>query len=390
MNMHGVILPAEELDDPVRPSRSAGLFAWTARNRWLLLLVALPTLLVAGYYYLIASDQYKSEAHVLVRSAEPGPKLNGGLGAVIGLAGGLTTTQSEALSVADYLSSLDAVMSLQHQIDLVKRYQRPGVDWFSRLGDDDTNPQDLLDYYHDHVAVAFHTDTGITTLTARAFAPQDAELIASRLLGLAEARVNSLNQRGYRDAVAASERQLAEAEAELGKAQAELTRFRAARRDIDPAGTGEAQIGLVSELTEQLARAKAQLASMRGLVRGDSPQVVAQSAHVRALEAQVNAQSGRLTKGGGSISAGLGVFEELRLRQELAAKRYEVAQADAQASREQARKQGLYIVRVVEPNLPVKSRYPQRGRIVATVFFGLLIAYALGWLLLAGVREHSL
>ena len=146
----------------------------------------------------------------------------------------------------------------------------------------------------------------------------------------------------------------------------------------------------MSQLTEQLARAKAQLASMRGLVRDDSPQVIAQSAHVRALEAQVNAQSGRLTSGSGSIAAGLGTFEDLRLKQEFAAKRYETAAANAEAAREQARKQQLYIVRVVEPNLPVKAEYPHRARIVATVFFGLLVAYAIGWLLVAGVREHSL
>jgi capsular polysaccharide transport system permease protein len=38
----------------------------------------------------------------------------------------------------------------------------------------------------------------------------------------------------------------------------------------------------------------------------------------------------------------------------------------------------------------VKSLYPERGRIVITVFFSLLIAYAVGWLMLAGVREHKM
>lgn len=47
------------------------------------------------------------------------------------------------------------------------------------------------------------------------------------------------------------------------------------------------------------------------------------------------------------------------------------------------------MVRVVEPNLPVKALYPQRLKIVATVFFALALAYAIGWLILAGVREHA-
>lgn len=390
MNMHGVILPVGTMEPIKRRGVLHRLADRVRASRWLLLFVVLPTLVVAGYYLLIASDQYQSEAHVLVRSAEQTPAAGAGLGAVVSLAGGLTSAQSEAMSVADYLASLDAVVALQRQINLVSRFQRPGVDAISRLGEDDTNPQDLLDYYHDMVSVAHHSDTGITTLSARAFNPKDAELITTRLLALAEARVNSLNQRGYRDAVASTERQLAEAEDQLTESQGKLTAFRANRRDIDPAGTGEAQIGLVSQLTERLSRARAQLAAMRGLVRSDAPQVVAQAAHVRALEAQVNAQSGRLTSGGNSISAGLGDYEELRLRQELAGKRYEAAQIGAQAAREQARRQGLYIVRVVEPNRPVKAEYPKRWRIIAAVFFGLLVAYSIGWLLMAGVREHQM
>jgi capsular polysaccharide transport system permease protein len=46
-------------------------------------------------------------------------------------------------------------------------------------------------------------------------------------------------------------------------------------------------------------------------------------------------------------------------------------------------------VRVVEPNLPGKALHPQRLKITATVFFSLLLSYAVGWLILAGVREHA-
>ncbi len=391
MNMHGVIAPPEAPADPTPVStRLRRIADALIPRRWLLLFVVLPTLVVAGYYYLVASDQYQSEAHILVRSAQATPQMPGGLGAVVGMAAGLTDVQGEANSVADYLISLDAVTALQRGIGLIGRYQRPEVDRLSQLAQDETNPQDLLDYYRDHVSVELHSDTGITSIAVRAFTPTDAQLITTQLLRLGEQRVNSLNERGYGDAIREADSRLTEAETKLALAQRELGAFRESRRDIDPSGTGEAQIGLVSSLTEQLARAKAQLASMKELVRHDSPQVIAQSAHVRSLQSQVNAQAGRLTTGSGSIAAGLGTYEDLRLRQELAAKQYEVAAANAQSAKERASKQQLYIVRVVEPNRPVKSQYPRRLRIVATVFLGLLVAYAIGWLLLAGVREHSL
>ena len=39
--------------------------------------------------------------------------------------------------------------------------------------------------------------------------------------------------------------------------------------------------------------------------------------------------------------------------------------------------------------MPVKSLFPQRGRIVLMTFIALCVAYGIGWLILAGVREHA-
>jgi capsular polysaccharide transport system permease protein len=128
---------------------------------------------------------------------------------------------------------------------------------------------------------------------------------------------------------------------------------------------------------------------MSGLVSQNSPQYIALSRRVNALQAQVSAQSGRLAGGGSAIASSLGDYEELRLRQEFAAKRYETAAAAFEKARDQVQKQQLYLVRVVAPNVPEKSLYPERWRIVGTVFFGLLLTYAIGWLIAAGVREHA-
>ena len=39
--------------------------------------------------------------------------------------------------------------------------------------------------------------------------------------------------------------------------------------------------------------------------------------------------------------------------------------------------------------MPQKALYPERGRILLTVLIALLLAYAIGWLIVAGVREHA-
>lgn len=360
-------------------------------RRWrkLLLLVALPTAILAFYLFAIAADQYESEAHFIVRASSESPAAGSGLGQILSLTGGLSAAQAESMSVSDYLSSHDAVGALRADAALVERFRRPEADQLSRLGSDDPTAEGLLKYYRRHVDVAFDSQTGITTLRVRTFRPEDSLAIVTRLLALGERRVNALNRRAYDDMLAVSRRQLAGAEEAVAKAQGEMTRFRQGRRNFDPPTSGEAQIRLVSSLTASLAAARAQLASMAGSIVPASPQYVAMAARVRALEAQVGVQSGRLAGSGRTMASDLGAYEELRLRQDFAAKRYAAAAAAVEKAREQAQKQQLFIVRVVEPNMPEKALYPKRWTILATVFCGLLLLYGIGWLIAAGVKEHA-
>lgn len=366
--------------------------AWVASRRPFLLIVVLPTLLVTLYYGLVATNQYESEADFIVRAAQDaGSAPPSGLSQVLNLAGGVTGGETEALSVDDYLSSHDAAEALRANDQLVDRFRRPEVDPLSRLFSANPTSESLLNYYRKHVQVSFSGETGITTLRVRAFRPEDSYAIINALLKLGEKRVNDLNIRVYQDTLAVANRQLDDAQAAVSRSQATMTGFRQTSEDIDPTGSSAAQIRLVSDLTGNLSAARAQLASMAGSIRPDSPQYVALTARVRALEAQVAAQSGRLAGDGGgkTMATDLGAYEELRLRQDFAAKRYAAAAAALEQARDRAMEQQLFILRVVEPNIPEKSTYPKRVTIILTVFFGLLFVYAIGWLIAAGVKEHA-
>jgi capsular polysaccharide transport system permease protein len=308
---------------------------------------------------------------------------------VLSLATGLSAGQNEAMSVADYLTSHDAVERLAREDALVARFHRSGVDPLSRLWSAHPTPEKLLQYYRHQVKVDYNTETGITVLTVRGFVPEDAYLLARKLLSMGEERVNALNARSYRDAVAMAQRQLAAAEEAAEANQAAFTRYRRNSADIDPQAQGQAQIGLVTTLTGQLAVARAQLNAARGAVSADSPQVRALAARVRALSAELAGQSGRLVGPGRTIAGDIGGYEGLKMRQDFLARRYEAAAASLQQARERALRQQLYVVRVVDANMPVKSLYPERFRILATVFVSLLLAYSIGWLIAAGVREHA-
>jgi len=388
MNMHGIIKPTI-LDAPSRGSVLARARQWGWRNRWFAGVVLLPAALLASYLFLVASDQYVSEAHFLVRTAEPQAMPGIGVSQALSSVTGLSSAQSEAMSVADYLTSHDAVRELRDHAELVQRFARADTDWISRLSTANPTPERLLRYYRKQVDVDYNTETGITTLMVRSFRPKDSFELVRHLLQLGEKRVNDLNVRSYDDAIALSRRQLIEAEDDLARNQATMTQFRQSRRDINPEASGQAQLGLVNTLTAQLAAARAQLNSMNGLISSSAPQYRAVAARVAALAAQVAQQSGRLVGSPKSIAADVGGYEALKLRQEFLGKRYDAAATALQRAREQAIRQQLYVVRVVDANLPVKSLYPERWRILLTALVALLLIYSVGWLLVAGVREHA-
>jgi capsular polysaccharide transport system permease protein len=389
MNMHGIMTPVETHRPRERFTASKAR-TWIWRHRVFLALVVMPSLAVGLYLYLIASNQYESEAHFIVRSSDQSVAAPSGVSQALSLVTGSgDASQSQAMSVGDYLTSHDAVDALRREGRLVERFHRPDADFFSRLRNANPTPERLLKYFSHQVKVKYSTETGITAITVHSFRPQDSYDLISMMLRLGEQRVNVLNQRSYNDAIAQSRVQLADAEAKLEAVQGRLTSFRQTRRDIDPQASGQAQIGLVSTLSGQLSAARAQLNAMGTLISHSSPQYQAVSARVQALQAQVGAQSGRLTGGQQTIANDISGYEGLRLRQEFLAKRYEAAAASLEHARENAQRQQLYLVRVVDPNLPVKSLYPQRGRTLATVVIVLLLVYSIGWLIVAGVREHA-
>lgn len=391
--MHGIIQANDELEvaDNERKRRASSVFGrLLSKYRNLSFFVILPTLLVAGYYYLIASNQYESSADFIVRRSDATVQGSAGVGQLLGFDFGTTSTQSEAYIIQEYLLSHDTVRRLREEDRLVDRFRPTGTDWISRLWYAQPTPEKLLSYYRGKVVIEQDTESGITHLRVRAFTPEDSYHIARKLLRLGEERINALNERTYRDQVSSSKLELVEAERSLESAQANLTLFRRQHQDIDPEGSGSAQIGLVTGLTGELVAARARLQAMSSVISPSSPQYRALAGQIAAMEHQVAGQSDRIAGQGPSIASSLGDFEELVIKREHASKRYAASAAQYEQARAEAARKKLYLIRIVDANRPVKSLFPERGRIVLSVLASLLVAYLIGSLLIAGIREHHL
>jgi capsular polysaccharide transport system permease protein len=76
------------------------------------------------------------------------------------------------------------------------------------------------------------------------------------------------------------------------------------------------------------------------------------------------------------------------MRRQLADKEFAATTAALTSAEQESRRQKLYLERIVRPNTPDKATEPERLVQLLTVFLSTLLAYGLGWLVYAGVREH--
>lgn len=372
------------IEDPL--ARPAATSIWQHLPLGFLIVVGLPTLVGALYYGAIASPRYVSESHFVVRSA--GSVQPTGLGLAlqgVGISGGM----NDAFAVHQYLTSRDSMKALQARFNLKAMLSPKGVDWFSRapLPWEGQSEESLYKGFQRRLTVGYDATTGISTLRVETFSAKDAKTINAAMLDGGEALVNRLNERSSANAVRDAQRSYEQASAEVTAAQEALTALRNSAQFIDPraavAETAEVVGGLLVTIA-QLRAERAQLAAEAP----SSPQLPNLDSRIAAYERQVAEARAKATGGASSLAPKIGAYEDLVMRREIADKVMAQATAALLTAEQDARRQKLYLDRIVEPNQPDKPTEPKRLMALLTIFASSLLIYAIGWLVWAGVREH--
>jgi capsular polysaccharide transport system permease protein len=364
-----------------------------SRIPWIfIVMVAIPTLLAAVYFLLIASPLYISEARFVVRSRAEGQPA--GLGSVlqsVGQSFGVSFGQSatDAFEVHEYMMSRDAVNDLSVRDGLRTLLDRPGADFIERFPRPfgSRSFESLYKAYKRFVVVGYDSQTGISTLRVTAFRAADAQRIADELLAGGERLVNRLNERSMADAVSQAQLQVVEAQKQSVQAQATLTNFRNQERLIDPDRASLAGSDLVGKLETQLATMRADRAGLAAEAP-QSPQLPVLDQRIKAFVAQMESERSSIAGQSNSLAPTVGEYERLTLDRDLAVKTLESAVASLESARIEARRQQLYLDRVVSPNLPDRAQRPRRLYSIFTVFMASLVAYGIASLVIAGLREH--
>lgn len=353
-----------------------------------IIVVLLPTLVAAVYFFLIASPRYVSEARFVVRS--PSREQPSSLG--VALQGvGISPSTTDSFAVHEYIGSRDGLRALMKKYDVMSMYQRKRVDVFSRPISPVSTGRTFDDFYagfRRYVKVGYDATTGISTLRVHAFSPKDAQNLANGYLEASEGLVNRLNARATFNAVAEAEQGVAEAAARLSWAQIALTDFRNREGSLDPTRSAIAGAEMVGALNLRLAELRAERAQLVAEAPA-SPQLASIDNRIRALEGQAELELRRQAGATSSLASKIGSYETLLLEREMSDKNLALANAALESARQDRRRQALYLERIVEPAAAERADQPLRLRSVLTVLLSCLVAYGTLWLIVAGLRESK-
>ena len=348
-------------------------------------LVVVPTLIAAIYLLFLASPRYVSEAQFIVRSSDEGAVSSLG-SALEGV--GIGSKSANAHAVLEYVKSSDGLNELGRTVDVRKIYSRPGVDILSRLPRPftDSSNETFRQQFNSYLTVGYDSQTGISTLRVEAFTAADAQRIADALLEGGEGLVNRLSERSSSDTVAQAERNVGESQARLDKALEQLTAFRNREGLIDPSSSARAGGELVGAMSLSLATMRAE----RSQVAADtpaSPQLPIIDSRIRALEQQIAIERNKIVGSDSSLAPKISSYENLQTEREFSERLLASSTAALSAAQLESRRKRLYIDRIVNPDRPDKAVEPKRLLSLLAVFATLMLAYGLGWLVLAGLRE---
>jgi len=364
--------------------------AFLRRHALFLLTVALPTLLAAFYFLILASNIYVSESRFVVRT--PNKQTSGGLSGILQGAGfsGLSKAPEDVHTVSQYIMSRDALGILDERLDLRSTWGSWRVDFLRRFAPFLTadNREALFEYYPRRVNATVDPSSGITTLRVEVFSPEQAVQINEILLGEAERLVNLLNNRARGDLIKFAENEVKIAEDKAKTAASAVSNYRNSQSVVDPVEQTKLHYEQISRLQAELVKTQAQLTQLK-VFAPDSPHPPALELRATTLESEIAKETEKITGGDNSLASKAAEYERLALEREFADKQLASALVSLEVARNEAQRQQLYLETVAKPSLPDGATYPRRLRGILTTFVLGLVAWGIASMLVAGVREHK-
>ncbi|MFT8643958.1 capsule biosynthesis protein [Gluconacetobacter sp.] len=383
------LAPASQPAHAAAPLAAGLAFVRNKIGSGLFLTVIVPNIFLFLYLTLIASPQYISESHFMVR----GEHSMGSAPLSMMMQTGMneSVTSDDTFAVQDYLMSRDAMALLLHKDGLAQVFSHPSADfmarfpnWYSRH-----DLESFYKYYKKHVKAQIDAETSLSVLTVRTFSAEDSQRIAKALIAAAEDLVNEINRRQRANLVDAAQREVDTTLDQIRDLQTRLAAFRNTSAMIDPEKQSEPLVSTQYALQSLLTATQMRLDQTRQ-TSPDSPSIAVYEQQINILRKQLNTASARLTGDTHSLVPTLTEFDNLTIQRQILQQVLASEVASLQSAKARADHQMVFLEEVSRPDKPDYPAYPPTLEVMAISLVSFYGAYIMGRLLIAGAREHKI
>lgn len=356
------------------------------RRRRLMLLVTrlsvfvlLPTLIVAWFYYAVATPLYSTQSEFVIQTAEAPPS-PGGLGGL--LSGTALATSQDSVTVQSYLQSRDAMRRLDADLGFRDHFSAPGLDPLLQLAPDSTL-EAAYRLYQRVVKIGYDPSEGIIRMEVRATDPETSAAFSSALISYAEEQVDQMTQRLREDQMAGAREAVISAEARMSEARERVIdlqeRFSVLSSDVEVS----LLTTQISALQTELTRERLSLQELQANPRPNPARVDPLQRRIANLEAEIASLRARLTEDGASgvslarVSSELIMAEsDVQTRQVLLSQ----AMQQLEGARLEANRQVRYLSLGVNPVAPDEASHPrafENSVLALLIFSGIYLMLAM-------------
>jgi len=323
----------------------------------LVLFCTLPAIAFALVGILFFTPMYETEARFVLRggqSAISGTP-NSGLSSVVNTASNFAGLV-DGYAVRDHLAS-KATYEYLENIGYASRMRVFGATPDAMVQTPEVQDAAFASF-RKNVLPRFNLTEQIVVLRVFAFSPDDAKTIASKLLTAAELFADDMNRRAREDWLKLVENELMAAENALAAARVAVARWRAQNAQFDPSADIANINALLQQLETKLVTVKLDREQVYSLGI-NHPMRKSADNMVKMVEHQI--QDARARLGGadlGKVPALIAEYEKLKIEQEVAEKRLEVARKSKEQAQLEIGKQQKYVVMVSPPFEPYRTTWP--------------------------------
>jgi capsular polysaccharide transport system permease protein len=320
--------------------------------------VLLPTMLVGWYFYMVATPMYATNTEFLIQKAEA-QSSSSGLGGLLG--GSSFATVQESITVQSYLTSREAMLRLDEEMNLRAHFSDPALDPLTRLPAN-ASDEELYDTYLRHLTIGYDPTEGLIKMEVLASDPETSQNFSTALITYAEERVDQMSQRLREDQMRGARESYEEAEANMMSARQRVIELQE-RRGILSADREVATVfQQISNFELQLQEERLRLSELLSNPRPNSTRVEVAERNIASLETLIESLRSGLTDTDTGETSLARVQSELMVAEtDLETRQQMLSQAlqQMEGARIEANRQTLYLSIGVFPIAPDEAAYPR-------------------------------